>query len=477
MGTWWLWLVMALYGVIMLVISPKVATAGEFFKGHDKHGREVSTGLLVGSIVITWLFAKSITNAANLGASFGIVGAVAYAGWYLSIPVAGMVIYDIRRRTKFASLAELVTTKYGRLASLGFILAILIRLFNEVWSNTAVVAAYFGVTGSTGYYAAAIVFAFVTLAYSWRGGVRSSIVTDAIQCGMAVFLLVLALALIVPSSGPMKLATSGNWALKTGVDILLVGLLQSLSYPFHDPVLTDRGFLSEPRKMLRGYLIAGLMAAGFIILFGLIGVHAHLNGIDVGQDAPLRVAQGFGVAVLGGMSVMMMVSAGSTLDSTLSSFSRTVVQDLGGVHADGVNRAVPSPSLARKIAKYDPIWLGRVVMVVTVTLGSLPLWAGSKILSATTISGMMVLGFAPIFLLHRVKKAGAWAFHLAFWPGIVAGAAFAAGWSPQWAAIGEGSYAILLGLNLLITAIVFAGFGIGTLLDSLGGQRKELLRR
>lgn len=462
----WLWGVMIAYGVVMYVLSPRAKTIGQFYAARDRSGREIGLGLLVGSIAITWLFAKSITNAANLGAEFGIVGAVAYAGWYLSIPVAGVVIYDIRRRTGTSSLSAFLTSKYGRLASLGFLVAILIRLFNEIWSNTAVVAAYFGAAGSPGYYAAAFFFALVTLVYSWRGGLRSSVLTDALQCGLAVFLLVFVLALVVPDTGSVELVTSGDWALKAGVDLLLVGLLQSFSYPFHDPVLTDRGFIARPKKMLYGYLLAGVVAAAVIVLFGLIGVHAYLTGIEVGEDAPLRVAQTFGVAVLAGISVLMMMSAGSTLDSTLNSFARATIQDLGGVYPDGrTSDAVPLVWLADWIRDRDPLLLGRAVMVVTVVVGSVPLLAGAEILSATTISGTMVLGLAPIFLLHRIESAGARAFHLAFWPAVGIGIAVAVGWSPEWAMIGDGKYASLLGINVFATAVVFGGFGLGTLLD------------
>lgn len=462
----WLWGVMIAYGVVMYVLSPRAETTGQFYAARDQSGREVGLGLLVGSIAITWLFAKSITNAANLGAEFGIVGAVAYAGWYLSIPVAGVVIYDIRNRTQASSLSAFVAAKYGRLASLGFLLAILIRLFNEVWSNTAVVAAYFGASGTPEYYSAAVIFAAVTLAYSWRGGLRSSVLTDALQSGLAVFLLVFVLGLVVPETGNAELVTSGDWALKAGVDLLLVGLLQSFSYPFHDPVLTDRGFIARPKKMLWGYLIAGVVAAMFIVLFGLIGVHAYLTGIEVGEDAPLRVAQVFGVAVLAGMSVLMMMSAGSTLDSTLNSFARATTQDLGGMVPGGrISEAVPLPKLASWIQQYDPLVVGRTVMAVTVVVGSVPLVAEAEILSATTVSGTMVLGLAPVFLLHRVESAGPWAFHLAFWPAVAIGVAVAAGWSPDWLVVGEGSYGSLLGVNLAVTVLVVLGFFVGALMD------------
>lgn len=456
---------MGVYGAVMLALSPKARSFGEFFAAENKEGRQVSTGFLIGSVVISWLFAKSITNAANLGASFGIVGSVAYAGWYLSIPVVGVVVYKLRTTRGANSLTQFVTSKYGKLASLGFLVAIVIRLFNEVWSNTAVVGAYFGDAGSTGYYVAALAFAAVTLGYSLRGGLRSSVLTDAFQCGMAVFLLVFALALVVPDAGVQHVVMSGEWTFAGGVDLLLVGLLQSFSYGFHDPVLTDRSFISSPRSMLRGYLVAGVLAAGFIVLFGLIGVHAHVTGVEVSQDAPLQVAQAFGVAVLAGMSIMMMLSAGSTLDSTLSSFSKAVVQDLGGVPEEGGDRNVPLEKVADWIGSVDPLWLGRVVMVATVVLGSLPLFAGAEILQATTISGTMVLGLAPVFLFYFLRSAGPFAFHFAFWPGVAIGVAHTAGWQPEWMAMGGGSYASLLGVNVWATACVVVLFFVGVALD------------
>jgi Na+/proline symporter len=462
-----LWIAMAIYGVVMFALSPRAASFGEFFAAEDNDGRQISTGFLVGSVVISWLFAKSITNAANLGASFGLVGSVAYAGWYLSIPVVGVVAYKLRTTRGAKSLSQFVASKYGRLASLGFMVAISIRLFNEVWSNTAVVGAYFGESGSTGYYVAALAFAAVTLGYSLRGGLRSSVLTDAFQCAMAMFLLVFALALVVPDAGAQEMLASGEWTLVGGVDLLLVGLLQSLSYGFHDPVLTDRSFISSPRSMLKGYLVAGALAAAFIVLFGLVGVHAHVTGVEISQDAPLQVAQAFGVAVLAGMSVMMMLSAGSTLDSTLSSFSKAVVQDLGGVAADHDQQAVPSQRLAELIRRFDSVSMGRVVMVVTVILGSLPLFAGAEILQATTVSGTMVVGLAPVFLLYFVRSAGPFAFHLAFWPGVAIGVAFAAGWSPGWLAVGQGSYDGLLGVNLFATACVVVLFFVGVGIDRM----------
>ncbi|HCB13126.1 MAG TPA: sodium:solute symporter, partial [Gammaproteobacteria bacterium] len=93
------WGVLIFYGVALYAVTPNARTAGAFFRGEDNSGREAHQWALTASIFISWIFAKSVTNAANLGASYGIVGGLAYAAYWLSIPLAGFVIYRLRRST------------------------------------------------------------------------------------------------------------------------------------------------------------------------------------------------------------------------------------------------------------------------------------------------------------------------------------------------------------------------------------------
>lgn len=455
----WLWIAMLLYGLAMWRIAPRVKDAAQFFGGRSGEGRDIGTGMLVATVVISWIFAKSITNAANLGESYGLVGAVAYAGWYLSIPVAGLVIFRLRTVHGFDSLAGFLRSRYGQGATLAFLLVVLVRLMNEVWSNTAVVGAYFGASGSTPYFAGALAFTAITLLYSLRGGLRSSILTDLLQFGLFAFLLAFVLAVIVPARGAAPLLSSGEWTLAGGVDLLLVALLQSLSYPFHDPVLTDRAFITRPGAMLKGYLFAGLVAGVCIVLFGLTGVYAQVAGIPAGQDSPIRVAQAFGVATLVLMTILMMVSAGSTLDSTLSSVAKALVLDgrRGGTGGD-------APAW---LGGGDLVAAGRRAMVLAVLLGTIPLFSGAAIIKATTVSGTMVLGLAPPFLLFGLRRAGRCAFHLGFWPGVAIGVLHVVDRIPAGWAMGDGPYAALLGANVIGTGLVFGGFLVGSLCDVL----------
>ena len=48
-----------------------------------------------------------------------------------------------------------------------------------------------------------------------------------------------------------------------------------LSYPFFDPVLTDRAFLAKPSTMLGAFLLGGVVAALFIFFFGFVGIYGN----------------------------------------------------------------------------------------------------------------------------------------------------------------------------------------------------------
>ena len=438
------WGFLFLYGMVMYLISPKTRTEGGFFRGLDEQGRAASRWSLTASIFISWIFAKSVTNAANLGAAYGIVGGLAYATYWLSIPVAGLVIYHLRTRAGATGLVSFLVGKYGRFAALAFALAILIRLYNEIWSNTAVVGGYFGSPGSVSFISAALLFTAFTLFYSIKGGLRSSIFTDVIQAGIFVFFLVVVLFYVWPQHPAGALLGAGHFRLDAGMDLLLVATLQLVSYPFHDPVLTDRGFVTEEKTMLKSFVVAGILGFFCILGFSLVGVHAYLEGMLVSGNAPVVVARAFGVAALFVMTVVMMTSAGSTLDSTFTSLAKSLAQDL--------------PLLAGRRPGRNAVKWGIGIMTVFAALGNLPMLAGTDILKATTLSGTMIMGLAPVFLLQHWVRYSPWSFHLSFWPGLILGVLLALGLIPTAWAIGEGKYALLLGTNAYGLILCTTGF-------------------
>jgi len=431
---YWQWGVVLFSSTMLYFVSPKVISKESFFKGASKHLEKPGYAMLTFSLVISWIFAKSVTNVSNLGMQFGFVGGVAYAAYYLSFLVAGIVIYKIRTKTKVGSLHEFLEKKFGRSAIIAFTIVIAIRLLNEIWSNTEVIGSYFGATGSPQYIISIVVFTGLTLAYTLKGGFRTSLVTDLIQMGLFSVLLFIVLSLIIPAKGSViPFVKTGNWTLEGGVDLILVALIQIFSYPFHDPIMTDRGFLSDPKTTLKSYISAAVISSIIILLFSFVGIYGSFVGLK-GQAA-VEVSKSLGIFTLVVMNFIMVTSASSCIDSTFSSVSKLITVDLGKEEKITISK-------------------GRWTMILTAVAGTIPLIFSPSILSATTISGTMVLGLAPIFILWKIP-APKISFHLALWTGVAAGAVLVFGLLPKYLYIGNGSFADLLAINIYTTIIIF----------------------
>ncbi len=410
--TLWQWGLIIASSLVLFLFSPLARSPAEFFKATYRK-KAPSTLWLTGSLIISWIFAKSITNAANLGLAFGIVGGIAYAGYYLSFAVAGVIIYQLRTQGGFKSIHQFLTKRFGKGAMAIFSLLIAIRLFNEVWSNTIVIGSYFGDIGTQPYYWAILVFTILTLAYALKGGLSSSIFTDVIQMVLFSVLLIVILSFIFSTDFTTGEAIStGNWSFEMGLNLFLAAIIQSFSYPFHDPVLTDRGFLSSPKITRKSFLWASVIGALCIILFSLVGVYAKQEGMQ-GQ-ATVEVGKSFGVLILLVINFIMITSAASTLDSTFASFSKLLAIDL----MMGKN-----------------LTFGRAAMVAIAILGTIPIFMDAEILSATTISGTMVIGLTPAFIFWKVKAP-----KISFYFSIICGLIFGL--------FTQGKYADLLWVNI-----------------------------
>ncbi|NHN27235.1 sodium:solute symporter [Flavobacterium jejuense] len=429
----WQWAVMIVSSLILFFLSPLAKTKDQFFKAIND-SKAPNTMVLTGSLIISWIFAKSITNAANLGLEFGIVGGLAYAGYYLSFAIAGILIYQLRTKGNFSSIHEFLTTKFGKKAMLLFSILIAIRLFNEVWSNTMVIGNYFGVPGSSGYYTAILVFTGLILAYSIKGGLSSSIFTDVIQMILFSVLLVIILWKVfsMESFSVKEVATSSTWSFELGLNLFFVAIIQSFSYPFHDPVLTDRAFISSPKVTRKSFLWASFLGGLCILLFSVIGVYAKTKGMT--GDAAFEVGKAFGIVILLVINFIMITSAASTIDSTFSSFSKLTAIDL-------------------KLGK--SVTFGRLAMLVLALLGTIPVFLNAEILSATTISGTMVIGLTPVFLFWNMK-APKISFYLSVIGGLVFGFLLVFKWFPKELIFTEGKYADLLWVNIwgILTCVI-----------------------
>lgn len=454
------WLVLLAYAVVTWLITPKMVSSPQFFNGTSDSGQAPGVILVALSAAITWVFAKSIANAADLAYAFGLAGSVGYTIYYLSFGVAGLAIYWLRTKGGYTSLTHFLVEKYGGLCARIFLLTIAFRLFNEVWSNTKVMALYFGAEGSGSYWLAAFAITAFTVSYAWSGGMRASLLTDRLQTILALVLLGVVLAFLFPNLSMKGLPPTPPAVHQAGITFCLLALVQVLSYPFHDPVLTDRGFLNKPRDMLKSFVLAGIISGGFIFLFSFVGLYAKSEGLT--GNPSVAVPAAFGLVMMMVFNGIMLLSGGSTIDSTFTSVAKMAAKDWR--NETGEESA-------------NQLRTGRNAILAIAILGNLPLLTiylgdkvGPAVIAATTISGTMVMGLAPIFLLSWIKSAGRLSFHLAFWPGLAIGGIrtietfVKVEIFPGTLMLGSGKYALDLGVNVWGLLICTAGYLIGAVL-------------
>ncbi len=259
LSTWLPWGVLVGYGGIVYLLVPGSVQPSQFFGGSSGEGRAPGLWLLIASATISWIFAKSIANATNLSHAFGMYGGLGYSLYYGGFLVAGTVIYLLRTRGGYRSLPAFLVEKYGPICAKIFLVAISIRLFNEVWSNTKVASLYFGPEGSVNYWIAVLLVTGFTLYYSLKGGLRSSLLTDGVQMMFVALLLGVVLSVLGPDLVERGLPDVNSSTRTAGLTFCGLALVQMFSYPFHDPVLTDRGFITEPKKMLKAFVVSGLL--------------------------------------------------------------------------------------------------------------------------------------------------------------------------------------------------------------------------
>lgn len=172
---------------------------------------------------------------------------------------------------------------------------------------------------------------------------------------LAAILLVAILMTLGPGLANRGLPVVDSETQLAGLTFCGLAFVQIFSYPFHDPVLTDRAFLTSPKIMLRGFILAGLISGGFILLFSSVGLYALRFGIE--DKATLAVPALFGLPMLLAFNAIMLTSAGSTLDSTFSSVAKLTARDWS-------NRSGrPTESQA---------YFGRWAMMTVAVLGNLP---------------------------------------------------------------------------------------------------------
>ncbi len=432
-------------------LAPRAYDASGFFRGTSPTGLPPGLITLVFSQVTTWVFARSLMNAAILGYFYGIAGTLAYAAYYLSFLTGGWIVDSLRFRHGFDSVQDFLSDRFGRTGTWCYNALVAVRLLSEVFANLLVIGIIFGSAGSTAYIVAIAALAAVTLAYSMLGGLRASLRTDVFQ--MSVLIAVLALLLLqtglISGFDLPRIAVSSPEIEGPGWVLLAVALLQVWSYPLHDPVMMDRGFLADRATTRRSFYHAAWLGIACILAFGLLGVQAGLVKAS-GEDMIGTLTRRLGADTMMLFNFAIIVSAVSTLDSTLASAAKLSVVDM---------------KMGRETVRN-----GRLAMAAFMVGGLLFVYLGSKdLFSAVAVSGTASMFLAPVifFSIWGSARPPVWCFVVAFAAAMLGAALYFVEAGGLFSIIGpmtglEHKYSKLLAICIGVLAVGCGAFAVGS---------------
>ena len=292
--------------------------------------KEPSLLAMIFSLVTTWIFSRSLLTAAILAYYYGLPGALAYTAYYFSFLTGGYFLVNLRKKYKVKSLVNFFESEYGFVGKFSFSFIITIRLISEIFANLIVIGLIFGNAGTMEYNLSIFSIMILSFSYSFLGGLRNSITTDFIQMIIFLFLLITLVIGIFFSNTIIEsnyFFSKINDLSNPGYALILVAFLQIWSYPIHDPVMMDRGFICSTKKTRKSFFLAFLLSSSCIFTFSLLGLCISpnaLNNITFIEAVKVNFNEYLAYIIY----LLLIVSAISTIDSTLSSAAKLVVFDL-----------------------------------------------------------------------------------------------------------------------------------------------------
>jgi len=384
-------------------LAPDIA---RFYQGKSLQGQPPSLWTLVLSQVTTWIFARSLMNAAVLGFFYGIAGTLAYGMYYFSFITGAHIVDSLRFKHGFNNIQTFMQVKFGATGEHLYNAVIGFRLVSEVFSNLLVFG--FITTLFVGFNEnyLILIIAVATLIYSSIGGLHTALKTDVAQALLTIVAIaVLSVAMFAhPLFSFDDIISSSNTADNKGWILLIVAFIQIWSYPAHDPVMTDRGFLADRATTKKSFYYAAPISMACILLFGLLGVFAQLNNAGGATEVTQTLNTLFSPAVMMLFSFALIISAISTLDSTYASAAKLIAIDM-------------------KLVK-PTVRNGRLIMLGFLLAGLAFIATGSKdLFDAVAISGTASLFLAPVvfFSIWSSWEVKPWAIIVSFVSAVVAG--------------------------------------------------------
>ncbi len=375
-------LIIVIFGLASFLFISKKTNLNGFYLGSMDNNKEPDLLTITFSLVTTWIFSRSLLTAATLAYYYGLPGALAYTTYYCSFLTGCYFILSVRKKYKVSSILEFFNREYGLLGKLTYSTIVIVRLVSEIFANLIVIGLIFGIEGSIKYNLSITLLMILAFSYSYLGGFRNSIKTDFFQMIVFLLLFLLLISNFFFTSNSIDVDLMFNKITNfsnPGYALIGVALLQIWSYPIHDPVMTDRGFICNNDKTKKSFVLAFLLSASCIFIFSLLGIYLSKSSLEsISFFTAIKLNLGEIVSYI--VFLLLIVSAMSTLDSTLSSASKLIVLDL-------------------KLMKKN-ILNGRLIMFIFSILGLTFIFFNTKdLFTAVAVSGTAATFLTTTFVI------------------------------------------------------------------------------
>ncbi|MFG3102196.1 sodium:solute symporter [Streptomyces sp. NPDC048182] len=423
--------VIVVYLVAIAVIGLRLAgrqrTAKDYFVG-EGHMPWWTVSFSVVATETSVLTVISVPGGAYSGQGFGNVE-LAF-GYVIGRVVVATVLIPLYKRGGFVSAYQYLGDRFGlRLQGLASITFVFTRLLAEgvrLFASAIPIKLLldeFGV--HAGYRTIIVVLTVITVVYTYLGGIKAVIWTDAIQMGLYVGGAILAIAVLsghVGADGYSAALHSGHFKL-FDTDFNLAHILTS---PFALPtaiiggaifamashgsdqlmvqrVLATRTLRDGQKAMIASGVFVTVQFAAFSLVGALLWAYNQGKSFqDLGLSSsdnlyPSFILHGLPVVVSGLLVAGILGAAMGSLSSALNSMSNSTVADI--IHS--FFRSTPSEEALLKLARVMTlVWA--VLMAVFACAFSTS--TGNVYLTGLTIAGYTYGALLGAFLLGRLVK-------------------------------------------------------------------------
>jgi Na+/proline symporter len=354
----------------------------------NRNLQSVSTSLAITS---HWFWAIAIFVGPAVAYNWGLIGLLWFAipNGFACVTV-GYMAYKVREKypegisvTEYfkQNLSPRIAILYQGLFVLISIAAVLLAFtaINKLWAFTALNQFIPPIYAS-------LLIGLITLAFTVRGGIRTSIFTGAVQtCLWSVFLSVM-LYFVFTSGTPLQL--SGKNQLTT---IFHYGFLTSFAVAFFISVsaaasahgmMWQKAFSMPRENIMKTYSVAGLVFSLIVIALGFLGIYTYSAGLTIGAA---DTSQMIGMLALVGPTALIIFAAlvigqsSTVIDSSLNYISSLATLEW---------------------IKTDNVLVSRSIMVAFMVIAWLISWAQLEIWTILMLmASVRIVMFVPM-LLH-----------------------------------------------------------------------------